>query len=145
MTHSGRTEFGKRAKRKSTTRRVERNAMYGNRARVIVLLLLTMHSCIRNVESVCTICLCSARQKIYIIYLAEKSIVFFLFVSLLCFGFLLVSFFFLRRDCCVLYCSFSFRLYLFPMWRCASGVDAILWTTTTTTTDGVGRRMHATM
>lgn len=84
-----------------------------NRPRVIVL---TLHSYVRNVENVYPNCLCSTRQKKYIIYLAEKSIILFflysmLFVdgALLWFRIFLFFFHFFQRDCCWPYCSFSFR------------------------------------
>lgn len=106
----------------------------GNRPRVIVL---TLHSYVRNVENVYPNCLCSTRQKKYIIYLAEKSII--LFFSTLCFswmalcsGFVFFCFFCTFFYVIVVGLIVRFRfvslIYIFfvPIWRCASGVDAML-------------------
>lgn len=144
MTHSATTEFDKRAIRKSTTRSIGRDAIYRNRARVIVLTAYNAfaYPWCRFVESVRPICLCSTRQKKHIIYLAERSI--FLFVFLVGAS--------LRIRFCwfdvIVVCSIvrsCFVYILFPIPRCASDIAGLLWTTTTTTNDGVGGRMQATM
>lgn len=110
MTHSGTIEFEKTGKWKINNqehwqgwnRKLNKTPTTCNEC-----LLLTMHSYVRNEENLNPNCLCSTRQKYYIIYLAEINIFCFFFAF---FSSLALCSVFLRNYW-VLFGSFSFRLY----------------------------------
>lgn len=89
------------------------------------------------------ICLCSTRQKKTHYLLGRKkhfSLCFVVGASLR----IRFCLFDVIAVCSIVRFCFVYILR-FPMPRCASDVDGLLWTTTTTTNDGVGGRMQATM